>query len=477
MLDLQDKLVLVLGLGPRGRAACEFLRRKGARVMAVESGDNTEFRNTADELRGQGIEVELGVTAAPKREFEYAVVSPAVPMDSELVRELARRTIPVVGELEVAFQEAKCLSIAVAGTNGKGTTGELIERVLTHNHRKSVLCGHQARPVCSVVEQTKELDYLILQVNAFQLETAQLFRPAVAVLMNLSPDHLDRYAGTSEYVRASARLFANQQAHDWAIVQSEAADRLHELNLPVPAKTITFSASDPKADLHLDRGLLISSIPNWAGPLLDSDTCQVRGPHNAENLMAALAVGHVLRLPLENMLEPMRSYSAGRHRFETVAEVNGVQYINDSKATNLDALHQALVAAKQGQGGQPNIWLIAGGVDKGLDFHDVGPLLSKRVKHALLIGAAAEKIRAAWSLFIPCTISDSLINAVTEAAGQAAFGDVVLLSPACSSFDQFRDYQERGEIFCQTVKSISRGGMNGSPNRHGKNLPVRNDGE
>jgi UDP-N-acetylmuramoylalanine--D-glutamate ligase len=220
----------------------------------------------------------------------------------------------------------------------------------------------------------------------------------------------------------------------------------------------------------LDRGLLISRIPNWAGPLLDSDTCQVRGPHNAENLMAALAVGHVLRLPLENMLEPIRSYSAGRHRFESVAEINGVEYVNDSKATNLNALRHALLAAKPGQGGQPNIWLIAGGVDKGLDFHDVVPLLSKRVKRAFLIGAATEKIRAAWSLFIPCTVSDSLINAITEAAGQAASGDVVLLSPACSSFDQFRDYQERGESFCQMVISISRGGSEGNPNMNGKKL-------
>jgi UDP-N-acetylmuramoylalanine--D-glutamate ligase len=472
MLELENKSVLVLGLGPRGRAACEFLLREGARVMAVESQDNAEFQGTAQELRAQGIDVELGATAAPEQDFDLAVVSPAVPMDSELVREVARRKVPVIGELELAFQEAKCLSIAVAGTNGKGTTSELIECVLSHNHRKSILCGHQARPVCSVVDQSKELDYLILQVNAFQLETAQLFRPAVAVLMNLSPDHLDRYAGTAEYVRASARLFANQQAHDWAIVQSEAADRLRELNLPVPAKTITFSATDPRADLRLDRGLLISRIPNWAGPLLDSDTCQVRGPHNAENLMAALAVGHVLRLPLENMLAPMRNYTAGRHRFESVAEINGVEYINDSKATNLDALRHALLAAKPGQGGQPNIWLIAGGVDKGLDFHDVGPLLSKRVKHAFLIGAAAEKIRAAWSLFIPCTISDSLINAVAEAAGQPASGDVVLLSPACSSFDQFRDYQERGEIFCQTVKSIGGGAHDCTPNINGKTASV-----
>jgi UDP-N-acetylmuramoylalanine--D-glutamate ligase len=461
MLELENRSVLVLGVGPRGRAACELLRRAGARVTAVDAGDTEEFRERAEELRGNGIEVGLGTVELPKGEYDLVVVSPG-GMGWELAKTEGNRTLPKIGEVELGFERTQCLTIAVAGTNGKGTTGEMIERVLEHSHRKSVLCGHQARPICSVVEQSKDLDYLVLQVNALQLEATEHFRPAVAVLLNLAPDFLDRYASAADYTRATARLFAKQQGHDWAIVQSEALTRLQELNLPVPAKTITFSATDPKADLYLDRRLIISRIPNWAGPLLDCDTCQIRGPHNAENLMAALAVGHVLRLPLENMVAPLRNYSAGSHRFELVAEINGVQFINDSKATNLDALHKALLATRPGQGGQPNVWLIAGGASKGIDFHDVGPVLAKKVKHAFLLGEANEKIRAAWSLFIPCTISDSLINAITEAARQAASGDVVLLSPACSSLDQFRDYQERGEIFCRTVKSISGGVESGT---------------
>ena len=154
----------------------------------------------------------------------------------------------------------------------------------------------------------------------------------------------------------------------------------------MPAKTITFSADDQKADLYLDRGQLVSRIPNWSGPLLDMEHCQLRGPHNAENLMAALAVGHVLRLPLEGMVDPLKTYTAGPHRFELVAEINGVQFINDSKATNVDALHKAIRAARPGPGGEANLWLIAGGKDKGLDFHDVGPLLSQRVKRRVSPG-------------------------------------------------------------------------------------------
>jgi len=199
------------------------------------------------------------------------------------------------------------------------------------------LSGHRARPVCSVVEQSRELDYLILQVNSFQLELTEYFRPAVAVLMNVAPDHLERYTRAEDYIRANARLFKNQQAFDWAIVQSEALAKLKELGVPIPAKTVTFSAKDQTADIYLDRGLVIGRLANWDGPLLNTDQCQIKGPHNAENLMAALAVGHVLRLPLENMVEPLKTYSAGPHRFQLVDEINGVQYINDAKATTVDA--------------------------------------------------------------------------------------------------------------------------------------------
>jgi UDP-N-acetylmuramoylalanine--D-glutamate ligase len=467
MFDLKNKNVLVIGLGGRGRAACELLHRSGASVFGVDSADNLDLRAGVEKLP-LGIEVALGVSTPPRRQFSLAVVSPAVPADTELVQAVLSSRVPMIGELELGFQQSQCLSIGISGTNGKGTTAELVERVLAQNQRKTVLSGHRARPVCSVIEQTRDLDFLVLQVNSFQLEHTEFFRPAVAVLMNLAPDHLDRYATADDYVRASARLFRNQQAFDWAIIQSEALNRLRALDLPVPGKTITFSANDRAADIYLDRGLLISRLPNWSGPLLDMDHCQIRGPHNAENLMAALAVGHVLRLPLETMVGALKTYTSGPHRFELIGEVNGVQFINDSKATNVDALHKALLAARPGRSGEPNVWLIAGGKDKGVDFHEIGPVLSKRVKHAFLIGESGEKIRAAWSLFTPCTLFNSLVEALPEAAKNAASGDVVLLSPACSSFDQFRDYQERGEKFCQFVKSISRGAPEGDPNINGK---------
>ena len=473
MLELQNKQVLVIGLSSRGWAACEFLRRSGAKVVGVDKANNQDLRHRADRLRPLGIEVVLGASAPPDGDFSLAVLGSSLSVNTPLLDAVQRNKVPLISELDLGLQLTHCLSIAIAGTNGKATTAELVERLLVNNHRKAVLSGHRARPVCSVIEKTKELDYLILQTDSFQLEMAASLRPSVAVLTSLAPDHLDHFVSAEEYARANARLFRNQQTFDWSIVQSEALARLRTLNLPVPAKTITFSADNKKADLYLDRGQLVSRIPNWSGPLLDTEHCQLRGPHNAENLMAALAVGHALRLPLEGMMDPLKTYRAGSHRFELVAEINGVQFINDSKATSVDALHNAICATRRGQSGEPNIWLIAGGKDKGLDFNDVVQPLSKRVKRVFLVGEASGRMRTAWSVFIPCTIADSLLEAVAEAANNATSGDVILLSPACSSWDQFRNHQHRGEVFCLAVKSIGRGVHSATPNIDGKTVAAQ----
>lgn len=457
MKDLNNKRVLLIGLGGRGRAACELLLRTGALVTAVDPHDTPALREETGRLTGRGVDIRLEATALPDGDFDLCVLSPAVPTRSPLVVEALKRGLKLMGELELAYQQMRCLGLAVSGTNGKGSVAELIECILHQDNRRIVVAGQRAQPVCDVVDQTAEADYLVLQVNAFQLEVVEFFRPAVAVLTNLTPDHLDRYGSMEKYVRATARLFAQQQQFDWAIVQSEALAQMQALDLEPPSKVVTFSAHDNKADLYLDRGLIVSRLPNWTGPLLDLDQCKVRGPHNAENLMATLAVGRALRLSLEHMVDTLKQVEPPRHRFERVAYRNGVQYVNDSKATNPHALEMALNAAHPGQAGEPNIWLIAGGRDKGADYHSVGALVGKRVKGAFLFGEGKEKLQAAWGLFTPCTPVGSLLEAVTEAAKHATEGDVVLLSPACSCFDQFRDYQHRGETFCSAVKSIGEG--------------------
>lgn len=451
---MESKRVMVIGLGLSGSAAAALLRKRGARVTAVDSADSAALRQEAARLRAEGTEVLLGATHAPDGDFDLVVTSPGVPPTNPVLSEMSGRGVPIIGELELGYRYSLCLNIAITGTNGKTTTTELVEHLLKQNQTKTIAAGNIGLPVCSVVDQTAELDFLTLEVSSFQLETIQFFRPVIAVITNLTADHLDRYASMEEYIRAKARIFINQQAFDWAIIQSEALAKMRDLGLSIPSKVITFSATDPAADIYLDRGLLISRIDGWAGPLLDMDNCRLRGPHNAENLMAALAVGRVLRIGLSSMVEALKTYEPAAHRCEVVAEIDGVTYINDSKATNLDAVQKALLSVPAGADNHANVWLIAGGRDKGLGFHDIGPLLSRKVKGAFLIGETREKLRAAWGLFTPCTLVNSLTDAVDEASNRAEPGDVVLLSPACSSFDQFRDYKHRGEVFRQAVNNL-----------------------
>lgn len=458
MVVLEHKKVLVLGLGVSGVAACELLRRKGAEVVAVDTAETEALKQQAEGLRRAGVTVLLGVKTIPPGRFDLAVVSPGVPPKSPIFSALVRSKVTIIGEFELGYQHSLCLNISITGTNGKTTTTEMVERLLTQNQIKTVAAGNIGRAVCSVVDETRQLDFLTLEVSSFQLERIEFFRPAIGVLMNITPDHLDRYESMAEYARAKAQLFKNQQPFDWAVIQTEALDFLRSLNVEIPSKLITFSASNSKADIFLERGLIISRMPEWAGPLLNMDDCRVFGPHNAENLMAALAVGKILRIPLESMVESLKNYAPAPHRCELVTGVNGVKYINDSKATNVDALQKALLSIPSAQGGEPNVWLIAGGKDKGFQYHDVGPLLSQKVKGAYLIGEAREKIRAAWGLFTPCTPADSLLEAVSDAARNAVAGDVVLLSPACSSFDQFRNYQHRGDVFKLAVMGLKGAG-------------------
>ncbi len=459
--------MLLIGLAGRGRAACAFLLRKGARVTGVDVLDTPALREETNSLSREGVSVTLGATALPEGNFDLVVVSPAVPTSSRLVVEAVGRDLKVLGELELAFQHLRCLSIAITGTNGKGSVAELIEELLANENRRVLSAGQRTKPVCEVVDETANADFLVLQVNAFQLELTEFFRPVVAVVTNLTPDHLDRYRTLENYVRANAQVFARQQQFDWAIVQYEALEQLRAINAAPVSKVVTFSARDQRADLYLDRGLIISRLPNWSGPLLDLEHCRISGSHHAENFMAALAVGRALRIPLEHMLAMLKQKEQGRHRFELVGEWNGVQFVNASKASNPHAVEMTLNACRPGPGGQANVWLLAGGRDKGADYHAVAALVGRRVKGAILFGEAAEKLRAAWSLFTPCTVVSSLLEAVPEAVRSATEGDVVLLSPACSAFDQFRDFQHRGDVFCSAVKSICGGPDSANPKMHG----------
>ena len=458
MLKLKGSRVLLLGLGLRARAACRLLCASGASVVAVDRKDNDVLQQEAKRLAKLGVEVHLGL-AKPLPKLldgvELGVTSVGGIRETAWMRALRKANVPVIGELELGFQHLRCLNIAVTGTNGKTPAAGLIQQVLLGAQRETRLAGKVENPVCDAVNGSKELDYLILAVNSFQLQLTQLFSPTVAVVTNLSPDHMDYYGNMESYVKAKARIFANQQPFDWAIIQSEALAHIRSFGIEIPSKIITFSASNRRADISLDRGLIISRVPDWEGPLMDFSDCKLQGAHNAEILMAALAVGRVFRIPLEQSSETLRNHPTLPHRCELVAEKDGVSFINDSRSTNLAALEKSLSSMKTGPSGRPNIWLLAGGRDKAAEYHDIGPLLSRRVKAAFLMGEIRETVRAAWSLFTPCRLVDSLEVAVRQCAEMAEEGDVILLSPASEDSGSINGYQHRGEMFRRSVERLA----------------------
>ena len=443
----RDKRVCVLGMGDSGQAAARLLLVREAKVTMFDDRDLAE---QLAPLRDLGADWIHGIENLASAQFDQAIISPGIPLDHPTVGELHTSDVPVWSELELGWRESGCLAIAITGTNGKTTTTELITAVLGQNQRRTLAAGNIGTPVCAIADQSRELDVLTLETSSFQLETIYAFRPNIAVLLNLAPDHLDRHGAMENYIRAKARIFENQRPFDHAIIHLEAAAELHRLGIDPPGKVITFSATDAAADLHLDRSLLISQLPGWSGPILDLAECQLAGHHNAENLLATLLVGRAMKLTVEEMLPAIRQFKPGPHRCELVAEQGGVRFFNDSKATNVHALCSAL-RSMPANGEPKNIWLIAGGQDKALDFHAAGPDVGRRVKGALLLGETRENLRAAWSLFAPCHLVDNLIEAVTEAGRNADPGDVVLLSPACASFDMFGSYQHRGEAYRDAV--------------------------
>jgi UDP-N-acetylmuramoylalanine--D-glutamate ligase len=425
------KKAVVLGLGHSGEAAALLLQEEGAEVTVCESGDSAAQQKKASALAAHGIRVILGGAAdVDPGVYDIAILSPGIDPAVSLVRNVISKNIPIIGELELAFQECSCPAVAITGTNGKTTTTELTTAMLRGCGVRTMSSGNIGLPFATAVRSSHELDVMVLEVSSFQLETVQSFHPEVAVWLNLSPNHLDRYPGMQEYRAAKLRIFENQTASDIMVVN--AASELP----PLAAKKITFSASLGGADFSLQG----TQIHFRGHAVLDQAHTKLRGVHNAENLMAALAIGHALDVEFEIMAGAVADYSPPAHRCEFVRDLDGVRWINDSKATNLDAMEMAIRSQDR------PIVLIAGGKDKGFEFDAIAPLVRERVRAAVLIGEMKDRIADSWA-GVDCHKAATLEEAVREAQKLASAGDVVLFSPGTSSFDMFRNYGERGNIF------------------------------
>jgi len=444
------KYVCVIGLGRSGKAAVNLLLQRGARVVAYDDCDTPLPKSEISSYEHRGVEFLYGFSEEQswdKLGFDLVVVSPGVALDNPLVKNLDARGIPIWSELEMGWSEMECPSIAITGTNGKTTTTEWVVAMLLEDGRQTVAAGNIGLPLCEVAGEAQDLDVVTLEVSSFQLERMDKFKPDVALMLNLAEDHLDRHQTMEKYIRAKARIFEMQGPDNIAILQWESWQQLQRLNISIPGQVVTFSVEEAAADLYLDDDLIVSRLSGWPGVILNLKDCILEGKHQAANLMAALLAGRAMRLPLELLIEVGTRLQVGPHRCEMIAESNGVRFYNDSKATNTHALCGALQAMPASEFGPKNIWLIAGGQGKGLDFRGAVQELERRVKGVFLIGQTAAEIRQVWGSFVACNFADNLVEAVTEAGRNAVPGDVVLLSPACASFDVFDSYQHRGEIY------------------------------
>jgi UDP-N-acetylmuramoylalanine--D-glutamate ligase len=444
-MQYKDKKIAVLGFGSSGEAAALLLAGEGAVITILDSADLKKLRSKIDKITPLGISVLAGINAdKDKSTYDRGILSPGIDPSTPLVQNFLRKRIEMIGELEFSYELCKCPVIAITGTNGKTTTTELVARMLNEGGVKTLAAGNIGPAFAAVVKQSKDLEVMTLEVSSFQLEEIRTFRPHIAVWLNFTPDHLDRYPAMEAYRNAKLRIFENQTVDDFAIVKLEDMPAVVD-PVALKARVISFSASREGGDFSLKEGI----IQFRGEPVLAMDKTKLRGVHNAENLMAALAVGYLMGLSFERMAGPLSDYSPLPHRCELVGTVDEVNYVNDSKATNIDALEKALVSEAR------PIVLIAGGKDKGFEFGSITELIAQKVHHAVLIGEMAERIRGLWGSRVPCELAASLEDAVKRARGHARPGDVVLFSPATSSFDMFKNYADRGDQFRNLVKSLA----------------------
>lgn len=434
----KGKKVVVLGLGRSGQAAAEWLLAQKAEVTMLTESKGDEEMKKAAQWEQRGVKVIFGGEPVFETRFDLAILSPGIDPKRPLVVQLQAAGIALMGELELGAQACRCPMVGVTGTNGKSTTTELITAGLQAGGKRAVGCGNLGQPLCEVAAQSGAWDYAVVEVSSFQLETIETFRPRVAVYLNLSPDHLDRYASMQEYAAAKNRIFQNQTEEDVAVVQKNLG--LTKLR----ARTVTFSATDAAADYTVSDGWL------WAGGdrVLRQDETKLRGEHNAENMLATIAVADAEKISREAVKKALRAYEPLPHRGEIVRVRGGVNWVNDSKATNLDAMERAV------RGTKGAVILIAGGKDKGFDFGQSRAGLEGKVRGAFLLGETAEKIAQAWAGAVPCRKVRDLAEAVERAADLAVRGETVLLSPGCSSYDMFKNFEDRGEKYRQCVMAL-----------------------
>jgi len=452
-LDLKGKRVLVVGLGKSGVASAVFLTGLGARVTVPDTKSEEELASEIPNLLDRGIIVETGRHGERTfREEDLIVVSPGVPLDVAPLTQARASGIPVIGEIELAARFLKGRIIAITGSNGKTTTTALVGQILASAERVVQVGGNIGTPAISLVTASTEATCNVLEVSSFQLETIESFRPCIAIVLNVTPDHLDRHRSFEAYVAAKARIFANQTADDHAVLNQEDETCIRMAKMTA-ARVRWFSRLHvPESGAFVRDECIFWRDENGEREVMPVSAISLKGAHNVENVLAAVCAGMIAGCEPAQIRSAVRKFTAVEHRLEYVATVGGVDYYNDSKATNVDATIKALESFSG------NIHIILGGKHKGSPYTVLNELLRHRAKCVYTIGASAEIIENDIGDAVAVVRAVTLENAVRRAAESAQPGDVVLLAPACASFDQFQSYEHRGRVFKNAVNAIAKTG-------------------
>jgi UDP-N-acetylmuramoylalanine--D-glutamate ligase len=455
-MQYQGKTILAVGAGISGIAATRFLLGCGAHVILTDTKNRAELERSIIPLieaaRHFGkLTLQMGGHKKESfRQCDFVVVSPGVTLALPEFEISRKAGIPILAEVELAYRHLRGKIIGITGSNGKTTTTTLVSDLLSGAGLKAYAAGNIGTPLISFVESSSPEDIYSVELSSFQLEGIHKFRPFIASILNLTPDHLDRYPGFEQYIAAKRRIFMNQMKSDFAVLNADDF-RTEAISATVLSTPTLFSRTKTLENgAYVRNSRVVYRDESGEKELFPVSAVGLKGAHNLENVLAACTMAILAGASPESLEESVRKFKGVEHRIEYVAESHGVQYYNDSKATNVDATIKSIEAFPG------NILLIAGGRDKGSDFSVLKELVRQRVKHLVLIGEAAGKIREALSDVVETNDARTMEEAVSMCRSYAQSGDVVLLAPACASFDMFQNYEQRGRVFKDAVRKLKK---------------------
>jgi UDP-N-acetylmuramoylalanine--D-glutamate ligase len=446
---LQTKKVSVIGAARSGVAVAKLLKAHGASVFVSDSASVETLQSSVADLLSDAIPYEIGGHSNRVYECDLMIISPGVPNDAAVVQEAQKRKIMIVSELEAGSWFCRAPMVAITGSNGKTTTTTLIGRILADATRIHVVAGNIGTAFSSVVSGLYETDVAVLEVSSFQLDFIEEFRPKISVLLNITPDHMDRYDHSMEkYAASKARVFKNQKADD-VLIYNEDDPWTKTVAQQARCCTVGFSVLQKLDEgASVKDGRLVITLGGVRTDVIEINQIFIKGMHNLYNSMAAVLVGQLLGVEVASMQSTLKTFEGVEHRLEFVRTINDVRYYNDSKATNVDSVWYALQSFKE------PIVLFLGGRDKGNDYSKLKDLVHRQVKAIVAIGESADKVEESFKGSTVIKKASSMEDAVGVARFLAQPGDVVLLSPACASFDWFKNYEHRGQVFKELVNKL-----------------------